>query len=228
MFLNKDNTIKWDWVAVAAIVTIALCLCGILWFDKLLYLFLRGFSWKIWGLFDTVFAAKIWLGVTAIIGSVIFIKNKLKTKNKSQEKINWFSVRQIFVFFKEKSKDNYGFLIFYSCALASAVGGVLKFVLGRARPVFFDTLGNTGFYPGTAEWAFNSMPSGHATVSFAGLVMIGLLFPRVKWATWTLAIIIGLSRVCCGAHWPTDVLLGAFIGMISADLVKNQFNNASA
>ena len=78
----------------------------------------------------------------------------------------------------------------------------------------------TGFYPPSLEWAFNSMPSGHATATFAGLVMLGLLAPKIKWATWTLAIVVGASRVAYGAHWPTDVLLGAFIGMVVADLVR--------
>ena len=64
------------------------------------------------------------------------------------------------------------------------------------------------------------MPSGHTAVSFAGLVMLGMLFPRIKWATWTIAIIIAVSRVYIGAHWVGDVLLGAFIGMLCADLTK--------
>jgi undecaprenyl-diphosphatase len=70
------------------------------------------------------------------------------------------------------------------------------------------------------EWAFNSMPSGHAAASFAGLVMIGLLFPKIKWVSWTIAIIAGISRIAIGDHWPSDVLLGAFIGMAAADFVK--------
>jgi undecaprenyl-diphosphatase len=55
--------------------------------------------------------------------------------------------------------------------------------------------------------------------SFAALVTIGLLAPRAKWFTWTLAIIIGMSRVCAGMHWPSDVIFGAFIGMVAADVV---------
>jgi undecaprenyl-diphosphatase len=63
------------------------------------------------------------------------------------------------------------------------------------------------------------MPSGHTALSFAGLVMLGMLMPRFKWLTWTLAILIAVSRVAIGAHWPTDVLLGAFVGMVAADFV---------
>ena len=69
-------------------------------------------------------------------------------------------------------------------------------------------------------WAWHSMPSGHTTVTFAGLVMIGMLAPRYKPFTWTLAVIVGLSRICIGAHWFSDVILGAFIGMVVADIVK--------
>ncbi len=90
------------------------------------------------------------------------------------------------------------------------------------RPIFFEALNQTGFYPFNDEWAFNSIPSGHTAASFAGLVMVGLLYPKYKWATWTGAIIIGASRICHGAHWPTDVILGAFVGMVAADVIYNK------
>ena len=103
---------------------------------------------------------------------------------------------------------------------ARIVGKLLKSIIGRMRLVFFEALDKVGFVPLSTDWAFNSMPSGHTFASFAGLVMLGLLAPRVKWFTWSLAIVIGLSRICVGAHWPSDVILGAFIGMVAADFVQ--------
>ena len=222
MFLNKDNSIKWKWLLIASVITVALCVIGVFWLDKPVFEFLRRFDWQPWQFFDVIFAAKMWLYVSALFMLLIAVRNKNKLKFKL--KIN---LKQNIADFKQIAKNNYGMMIFLSVLVASIIAGIAKFGLGRARPIFFEALGHTGFYPGTAEWAFNSMPSGHTTASFAGLVMIGMLFPKIKWGTWTLAIIIGVSRICAGAHWPSDVILGAFIGMVVADMVKSKLKRTS-
>ncbi|MBN1325119.1 MAG: phosphatase PAP2 family protein [Alphaproteobacteria bacterium] len=225
MFLEKNNIVKWNLILIAFAITVILCLVGVLWFDKPLFLFFRNFNWSVWNNFDTIFATKVWLIVSAGFSVAFFIKNTLKTKSKNKKHTKKLNLKNIINNFIEKSKTNSGFLIFCSVFFASLISGFLKFGFGRQRPIFYEALGQSGFYPMTNEWAFNSMPSGHTTASFAGLVMIGLLFPKYKWATWTLAIIIGLSRISFGAHFPSDVILGAFIGMISADIIKSVFYN---
>lgn len=223
MFLNKDNSIKWKFLIAASVVTIVLCVLGILWLDKPLFLLLRDLNNPIFSFCDVVFDSKVWLVTFFTLVCIIFIKKSLNSKDKKNKKIIKFNLKEKINNFIVKSKDNYVFLIFCSVFFANVIASILKFTLGRERPIFFEALGQSGFFPFTHEWAFNSMPSGHSTASFAGLVMIGLLFPKYKWATWTLAIIIGISRISFGAHFPSDVLLGAFIGMVSADIVKYFF-----
>lgn len=220
MFLTKDNKIKWKWLGYGAVITLVLVFAGIFWFDKPLYLFMRNFDAPVWRLFDLLFDAKIWLIVSAVVLLFFYIKKSLKVSPKIKNENNKFSLG---VFIKDaflKVHNSYAFYVFCSVLAASVVGKILKILIGRARPIFYEALDMTGFFPLSTEWAFNSMPSGHTFASFAGLVMIGLLAPKVKWFTWTLAIIIGASRVFYGAHWPTDVIMGAFIGMAMADLVK--------
>lgn len=220
MFLTKDNKIKWKWLGVGAAVTAGLVALGILWFDKPLYLFLRNFDCGLFRVFDVVFAAKIWLLVSAVVLVVFYIKKAWSVPPRIRNARNHISVAVIMKDFWNKVRNSYAMFVLSSVLAASAVAGVLKVLIGRARPVFFEALDMTGFFPPSFEWAFNSMPSGHTVATFAGLVMLGLLAPRVKWFTWTLAIVVGISRVCVGAHWPSDVILGAFIGMAMADLVK--------
>ena len=64
-----------------------------------------------------------------------------------------------------------------------------------------------------------SFPSGHTTNSLACAWVLFRRAPR-KWgvAALVLAILISLSRLYVGIHYPTDVLGGAVIGICSACL----------
>lgn len=209
MFITRENKLNWLRILIGAIVTLVLVFAGIFWFDIPVFNFLRRFDCMACEYVGKIFGAKVWLIVSFIVLCVFYIRKFLHSKEK-----NFFS--NIY----GRVKNSYAFMVFASVFLASFVGIFLKVLIGRARPVFYEALNMTGFYPFARDWAFHSMPSGHTMASFAGLVMIGMLVPRAKWFTWTLAIIIGVSRVCVGAHWPSDVILGAFIGMIAADIVR--------
>jgi membrane-associated phospholipid phosphatase len=63
-----------------------------------------------------------------------------------------------------------------------------------------------------------SFPSGHSATAFALAALLGAyLGPgRVRRALLGLAVLVGVSRMAVGVHWPLDVLTGAGIGWLSA------------
>jgi membrane-associated phospholipid phosphatase len=91
-----------------------------------------------------------------------------------------------------------------------------KSLLGLPRPlgVLPDDLVNV-IGPGHRRSAF---PSGHAATMavFAGVWALSTARRLIPWFALFLAILVGVSRVAVGVHWPTDVLAGLALGWASA------------
>jgi len=73
-------------------------------------------------------------------------------------------------------------------------------------------------------WENCSFPSGHVAASVAALIVLFYLFPKIR-KPWLIILSIifilflGFARVYVGMHYPSDVLAGVIIGLISAVLV---------
>ena len=67
----------------------------------------------------------------------------------------------------------------------------------------------------------NSTPSGHTIRAFALFSALAFLYRR--FASWfiLIALAIGISRVLVTAHYPSDVLFGGSIGIMTASLLHN-------
>jgi undecaprenyl-diphosphatase len=58
-----------------------------------------------------------------------------------------------------------------------------------------------------------SMPSGHTQVAFCVATLLSVQFPAFSWLFYTAAAVIGVYRVYVGSHFPSDVLVGALLGV---------------
>ncbi|MCC8057873.1 phosphatase PAP2 family protein [Cloacibacillus sp.] len=89
--------------------------------------------------------------------------------------------------------------------------GLIKPLAARIRP--YDI--NTGIQMLVARPADYSFPSGHTAASFAAAS--ALYFRRSGWwiPAGLLAALIALSRLYLYVHFPTDVLGGAALGILS-------------
>jgi len=99
-------------------------------------------------------------------------------------------------------------------AMVWALG--LKPLVGTMRPVaILSTDALTIIGPVLKQHSF---PSGHTTTIFtlAGVVCLHSRSWALHLALLALAMIVGVSRMVVGAHWPTDVLAGAFGGWLAA------------
>jgi membrane-associated phospholipid phosphatase len=103
---------------------------------------------------------------------------------------------------------------------AGAVGLVLKYAAGRQRPYAGKSNG-TSFKPGSNEDGYNSFPSGHTIVAFSVASVWAHEKPKERYIAYGLASLVGLSRIGLSAHWPTDVLAGAALGLAQGRQVNN-------
>lgn len=100
-------------------------------------------------------------------------------------------------------------------ALSQIVVHSLKLILSRERPyTIIEHLHTFGF--NLKDYSF---PSGHTTASFSIATVLALNIPSVSLLTFFIAIIIGISRIYLGVHYPTDVAAGIILGVGSAILV---------
>jgi undecaprenyl-diphosphatase len=53
-----------------------------------------------------------------------------------------------------------------------------------------------------------SFPSGHACAAMSVAFAYAIVFPALAWPIGVLAVLVGLSRVRLGVHYPGDVLAG--------------------
>ena len=70
-----------------------------------------------------------------------------------------------------------------------------------------------------------SFPSGHTTISFAAALIYGRMLEQPFAAsTIILAVLIGLSRLYIGIHYPSDVIGGFLLALLVSSVVYSFFH----
>lgn len=105
-------------------------------------------------------------------------------------------------------------------ALAGVVGTVIKRAVPRARPSVKSELRWGGPHFNTKYHAF---PSGHVGASTAFFGVLIFARRRVGLACLPIPILIALSRMYLGAHYLSDVVCAAVLGIVCAAFVWRFF-----
>ena len=126
---------------------------------------------------------------------------------------NWYIAYLILLgiaFFKGGTKGKIAVITLIFLIIVTDQTGyrLLKELFERVRPCnalpdVITPVGCAGGY---------SFPSNHALNNFAAAVLLLRIFPKYKWIFLITAMLVSISRIYLGVHYPSDVLGGAIIG----------------
>jgi len=138
--------------------------------------------------------------------------------------IFWYSTLPIALIFLFVRKYKDAAIILLS-GIYSIANQPIKWIVGRYRP--FKDGGAFHFHPflGGLKGLFHaegplSFPSGDTTLAFAMAVCLTWAAPRLKMVWFALGIWIALERIAEGAHYPSDTVAGAALGICMAILAR--------
>lgn len=114
-----------------------------------------------------------------------------------------------------------------AAVLASVVNTWMKKTFGTARPPGVFTQEEITIIGIAAKKT--AFPSGHTATAFA-LASVLFLVARQRWlqcAVLAAAVLVALSRVFVGVHWPVDLGVGAAVGSLGVWIASWQHNRTN-
>ena len=101
---------------------------------------------------------------------------------------------------------------------ADLLGGTIKDTVQANRPCaeIFDQLRHVDTDSGPCANGTTGMPSNHAINFFAAFAFLAVIMRRPAWVApmFFVAAAVSLSRIYFGLHYPSQVLVGATLGVI--------------
>ncbi len=111
-----------------------------------------------------------------------------------------------------------GFRLFYIFILSMYVNSFLKIMNAITRPIGAEGVNN--LFVSSAEvgshYPHDSFPSGHAqgSATLWGYLAYVSKSPKVMVSAAVLIILVSVSRLYTGLHWPVDILVGMGLGIV--------------
>jgi len=124
---------------------------------------------------------------------------------------------------KNEIRANAAAFLFAAIALSGLANDLIKVLVGRSRPALLLARGAYGFKPFTDQYYYASFPSGHANTIAALCYGLNAVTGRFKYVWLSIALAVMASRVIVGAHFPGDVLFGAYLGVVVTELIAVGF-----
>lgn len=93
----------------------------------------------------------------------------------------------------------------------------LKPLVARVRPYEHEAYRAFWEFAGGIRESERSFPSGHTTTAFAAMGAVFFTWrKKYSWPALVFATLVGLTRLYLAVHYPTDVLGGIIVGIVSA------------
>jgi membrane-associated phospholipid phosphatase len=137
----------------------------------------------------------------------------------------WYLVAALGLFFYYRQVQprplhaNRALFVFISVAASGLVALTIKAIFGRFRPVLYFTEGLYGFNFFHPSEDMNSFPSGHAATALSLAFALSRLFPQYRIPFFFIGLTIAISRTITTAHFLSDTVAGAWIGIVTVSLL---------
>jgi membrane-associated phospholipid phosphatase len=195
---KKKHSVTGATVAACVAVTFFLIVLSYYFVDIPVAIFCKQFDQTIRQVFDwiTELGVSTWYLVSSLLFFVIF---RFYRKNRV------YAHRALF--------------IFAAVALSGIAAIFVKLTIARYRPKLFFEKGLYGFDFFNVGYEYNSFPSGHVVTIFSLATAMSLFWPKYRVYFFIVAFAVALSRIILTSHFVSDVVAGAFIGVMTVLLL---------
>ncbi|MEA3293066.1 MAG: phosphatase PAP2 family protein [Patescibacteria group bacterium] len=131
------------------------------------------------------------------------------------EYLGYILIAVFFFILLRKKNLEIGIIGFFAVVLSRlGITEIIRVIWSRSRPFVENKVNLLLNHPDTA-----SFPSGHSSFFFALSAVVYLYNKKAGIFFFIASFLMGISRVFCGIHWPSDILAGAIVGILSGWLV---------